>query len=190
MRALTIRRGIVVSLGLVATLSMAACTSNTSPSNAGSGNTHTAAPAASSTTTTHPAVTPSATPAAPRAVQNLFISSAERNSLTAAFIALKGISPSDVGGTFPGSVYYAYDPATDTYWARAEFMPSRMASLPVQVSFQDGDGVGMFKKTGAGPWQAQLVGSVPFSCNEVKFFPPAVLTAWGMPTSVPAGLQC
>jgi hypothetical protein len=193
MHTTAIRRGTLLALGLVATLSMAACAANKPPTSAGSGSGRTVAPAASPTPATHPAVPPAGTPSAPAApggVQNLVISSAERNSLTAAFVALKGISPSDVGGTFPGTVYYAYDPATGTYWARAEFEPSRTASLEVQVSFQDGEGVGMFKRTGAVPWQAQLVGSIPFMCNEVKFFPPAVLTAWGMPTSLPAGLQC
>jgi hypothetical protein len=194
MSTITIRRGMAIGLGLAAMLSMAACAASNPLNSAGSGNGHPVAPAASSRPTTHPAVppagTPSATPAAPGGVQNLVISSAERDALTAAFVAVKGISPSDVGGTYPGSVYYAYDPATDTYWALAQFWPSRTASFDVQVSFQDGRGDAMFRKAGSGPWQAQLIASIPYVCNEVKFFPPAVLNAWKLPASLPAGLHC
>jgi hypothetical protein len=87
------------------------------------------------------------------------------------------------------AVYYAYDPATDTYWALAEFEPSATASFNVQVNFQDGGGIGMFRKAVSGDWQAQL-GSVPPWCAESQFFPLPVLAAWSMPTSKPAGLGC
>ena len=81
-----------------------------------------------------------------------------------------------------GSVYYAYDPSTDTYWALASFAPSSTASLNVQVGFQDGGSYGMYKKAGSGSWQVQQPG-FPEICGEAKFFPQAVLTAWGISTS-------
>jgi hypothetical protein len=193
MHTTSMRRGTLVTILLAATLGMSACVANKPPTSAGPGNGHTVAPAAT-TTPTHaaspPVVTPGATPAVPGGVHNMVISSAERGELTAAFVDIKGISVSDVGGggPRPGTVYYAYDPTTDTYWALAQFEPSSTASFDVQVGFQDGRGVGMFRKSGAGPWQAQLVASIPFSCNEVKFFPPEVLMIWGLPTSLPAGM--
>jgi hypothetical protein len=92
------------------------------------------------------------------------------------------------GGPTPGSVYYAYDPSTDTYWALADFAPSSAASMNVQVGFQDGGGTGMFRKAGAaGAWQAER-GAFPSFCGEVTYFPAAVLTAWSI--SKPAGLGC
>jgi hypothetical protein len=107
-----------------------------------------------------------------------------RGQLTAAFVAYKRISPSDVAGTFPRSVYYAYDPATGTYWALAQFRGSGTESFNVQVSFQDGGNYGMFRKTAAGTWQAQDPGFPPV-CGEVKFFPHRVLKAWSLPTRPP-----
>lgn len=88
----------------------------------------------------------------------------------------------------PGSVYYAYDPATDTYWALADFAPSSTASLNVQVGFQDGGSYGMYRKAGAGSWQVQQPGFPPI-CGEAKFFPQAVLMAWSISTSLPPACQ-
>src|SRR5262249_15254358 len=127
---------------------------------------------------------PSATPTG---IQNLVISSAGKSQLAAAFVAAKGISLSDLAGGGPeaGSVYYAYDPSTDTYWALASFTPSSTASMNVQVGFQDGGSYGMYRKTGSGSWQVEQPG-FPEICGEVKFFPPAVLTAWSISSSLPA----
>jgi hypothetical protein len=115
------------------------------------------------------------------AIRNLAISSALRTELTAAYVAYKRISPSDVAGITAGSVHYAYDPATDTYWALANFVPSGTAPLRVTVGFQDGASWGFFTKVGSGPWQTQE-GGEPVVCLEVRFFPRAVLTAWSLPT--------
>jgi hypothetical protein len=188
MHGITISRGILGGLGLVAMVGVAACTAHPTGNAAGPRNGHTTAAAAD------PAATAAATaaPTVPGQVSNLVISSAGKSDLTRAYAALRGISLSDIGGAgpLPGSVYYAYDPGTDTHWALAAFEPSATASLKVKVNFQDGSGVGMFRKAADGPWQAQTVGSIPFVCNEVKFFPPTVLTAWSMATSAPAGLNC
>jgi hypothetical protein len=80
-----------------------------------------------------------------------------------------------------GSVHYAYDSATNTYWALANFAPSATAPPRVTVSFQDGTSWGFFTKVGSGPWLAQE-GGEPVVCLEVGFFPRAVLTAWSLPT--------
>ncbi|MGH3255818.1 MAG: hypothetical protein ACRDOU_10495 [Streptosporangiaceae bacterium] len=93
----------------------------------------------------------------------------------------RGIPLSDVAGTIPGSVYYAYDPATDTYWAEATFQGSRTASQKVLVGFQDGGSFGLFARAARSGWQVE-VGGAPVVCFEVPFFPPAVLMAWSLPT--------
>jgi hypothetical protein len=184
----------VVGLGLVAVVGVAACSASSPgprPDQTAAPST-TAAAAPTATTSTSPSPgTPSASPTGPGGVQNLLVSSADRSELTAAFAAFKGIPLSDVYGAspLPGSVYYAYDPATGTYWALANFGPSKKASLQVQVSMQDGGDIGMFRKVGSGPWQTSTGGAPPL-CGYLEFFPQAVLTAWAMPTSPPTGLTC
>jgi hypothetical protein len=119
------------------------------------------------------------------------VSTHVRSELTAAYVALRGIKTSDVAGasTTPGSVYYAYDPATHTYWAQAHFEPSATASQQVQVNFQDGGSFGLFKKVGTGPWQA-VIGGEPGVCAELRFFPKAVLAVWLLPTAPPQQNMC
>jgi len=161
---------------------LAACSTNGTPSSTGPGSNQTTTAAASaSAAASQSAAAPSPTPTA---IQNLIISSAEKSQLTAAYVASKRISISDLAGGGPtaGSVYYAYDPSTEIYWALASFTPSSTASLTVQVGFQDGGSYGMYKKAGSGAWQLQQPG-FPEICGEVKFFPQAVLTTWGISTS-------
>lgn len=194
MRIMMISRGVLLAVTLLGTIGLAGCTAGRAPGSAGPGTGQGTAPAAgpAPTQTASPrAGTPSATPAGASGIRNLIIGGAERGELTAAFVAYKGISPSDVQGAapVPGSVYYAYDPAADTYWALASFQPSDMASLNVKVNFQDGGDVGMFRKAGAGPWQVQTPGWPPI-CDEPRFFPQVVLTAWGLPTSAQPGMGC
>jgi hypothetical protein len=187
MRTIVHSRGMLLVLALLATAGMTACSAARAPSSAGPGNGQTTAPRATAAGS-QSAVAPSPSPTG---VQNLVISSSEKGDLTAAFVALKGIPLSDIAGAgpTPGSVYYAYDPATDTYWALAGFETSSTAPFDVQVNFQDGGNMGMFRKAGAGAWQVQL-GAVPPWCAESTFFPLPVLAAWSMPTSKPAGLGC
>ena len=59
--------------------------------------------------------------------QNLTTTDAVRAALVAAFAAGLHIDRSYVSGTVAGSVYYAYVPATHTYWALAEYAPSNAA---------------------------------------------------------------
>jgi hypothetical protein len=176
--------GILVGLAMLATAGLAACSTNGTPSSAGPGNGQTTTVAASANANaaaSQPAAAPSPTPTG---IQNLVISSAEKSDLTAAYVASKSISVSDLAGGGPtaGSVYYAYDPSTDTYWALASFAPSSTASLNVQVGFQDGGSYGMYKRAGSGSWQVEQPG-FPEICGEAKFFPQPVLTAWGISTS-------
>jgi hypothetical protein len=187
-RTIVNRRGIVVGLALLATVGMTACSANRTPSNAGPGTGQTSVPAATAAAS-QSAAAPSPTPTG---IQNLVISSAEKSDLTTAFVAMRGISLSDIAGGGPeaGSVYYGYDPSTDTYWALANFAASSTASMNAQIGFQDGGGTGMFKKAGAtGAWQATRA-SFPEICGEVTYFPAAVLMAWSISTtSLPPACQ-
>ena len=196
MRTIVNSRGMLVGLALLATAGMTACSANRPPSFAGPGTGQTttsspaAAAAAATTATSPPAAAPSARPAVPGGAQNLVITSAERSALTTAYLAFRGRIPlSDVAGEgpMPGSVYYAYDSATNTYWALADFEPSSTASFDVMLSFQDGGGIAMFQKVGAAAWGEESPGVPPF-CGEAKFFPQTVLLAWGM--SAPPDLTC
>ena len=112
-----------------------------------------------------------------------------RSQLTAAYVALRQISVSDVSGTQPNSVYYAYDQATNTYWAIANFVPAQTAPLNVSVDFQDGGSIGLFTKIGSGPWKVQE-GGEPAVCTESLFFPKSVLAAWAISTNPPTGINC
>jgi hypothetical protein len=88
-------------------------------------------------------------------------------------------------GRNAGSVYYAYDPVTDTYWALARVEPT--AAMSDQTAYMDGTSEGMFKEVGTGPWQVTIPIN-PDVCQEEQFFPAAVLAAWSLPTTGPAGV--
>ena len=181
MRTITVRLRVLGWLGLLATVAVAGCTATSTSSPAAPGHGRSASPAAAT------AVSPVAVsvPAGTGGVRNLPVSRDVRKELTVAYVNLRGISLSDVAGTIPGSVDYAYDPATDTYWAEANFLPSRTASQKVLVGFQDGASIGLFARAARSGWQVQL-GGEPVVCAEVPFFPPAVLMAWSLPTDTAA----
>jgi hypothetical protein len=196
-RAIMKNRGLLIGIAVVATAGLSACSASRAPSSAGAGNGQPAIPAAttpgltSPVSATPPATTPTATPTNPGGVQNLVITSAEKSALTAAYAAFRAIPLSDIagGGPLAGSAYYAYVPATGKYWAFARFEPSSTASLASQVGFQDGGGIGQFWKAGVGPWHVGN-GGMPVLCGYIQWFPRAVLTAWALPTTPPAGMVC
>jgi hypothetical protein len=148
----------------------------------------TSATVAASRTGSAPAAASSASPGSSGAAKNLVVSAAVRTGLLAAYAAYKSIPPSDVQGV-PGSVYYAYQPATGTYWALARYEPTSGDSQTVQVGFQDGGSDGFFKRTGAGPWQVSL-GGEPEICTQPRFFPQPVLAAWSLSTGAAQRSMC
>ena len=183
MRTIMVSRRPLGWLGLLATVTVAGCTATSTSSPAAPGDSRSASPAAA--TAVSPRAASGSASAGPGGVRNLSVGRAVRNELTAAYADFRGISLSDVAGTRPGSVYYAYDPATDTYWAEANFSPSRTASFKVLVGFQDGASIGLFTRAARSGWQVQL-GGEPVVCTEVVFFPPTVLMAWSLPTDTAA----
>ena len=193
MRVILISRAMTAVLAVLLTASIAACSANPAPSNAGPGNDQAVTPAASTTPSAAASLTagaPSATPATPGGVQNLVITSAEKSELTAGFAAyMGGMSVSSVlgGGPLPGSVYYAYDPATGTYWALANFELTGGMTIPIPM---------MFQRAGTGPWLvrranlSQNGALLAPDCSEIQWFPPVVLMAWSMPAAPPTGVTC
>jgi hypothetical protein len=187
MRTIIVSRRVLGWLGLLATVAVAGCTATSTSSPAAPGHGRSASLAAA--TAVSPGAASGSASAEPGGARNLAVSRAVRNELTAAYADFRGISLSDVAGTEPGSVYYAYDPATDTYWARATFVPSSTASFKVLVGFQDGASIGLFTRAARSGWQVEL-GGEPVVCAEVVFFPPAVLRAWSLSTATAASFGC
>jgi hypothetical protein len=177
-----------VALGLVIALGVSGCKGSSAPSAAAAPATQQASQAASAPASP-PVATSSAAPGSSTGFQNLAVSAAVRSELLDAYAAGKNIPVSDVAGTRPGSVYYGYDPATQTYWAMANYEPTTTDPLSVMVGFQDGGSLGYYKKAGSGPWQVSL-GGAPAICSELRFFPQAVLEAWSQPTSPPPAAAC
>ncbi len=117
--------------------------------------------------------------AASSPARKLAVTAALKRELVAAFAPAHGVPVKEVGGTFPGSVFYAYDPATHTYWAEASFEPARGDSAKVADTFQDAGSNGIFSRTATGAWKYHG-GGAPISCAEAKLVPKAVLKVWGV----------
>jgi len=132
--------------------------------------TTTSASPTSSTTSTTSATAP----------QNLAANAAVKSSLTAAYVVHSGLAADQVAGTAPGSVYYAYAPATGTYWAIANFLPSTTATMQTKVSMQDDGCCGVFTQpSGATSWTF-VSGYLGLPCpGEV---PADIMTLWNLQT--------
>lgn len=107
-----------------------------------------------------PAVTKTVTASpttATAAARNLVASPAVRNQMVAAGAKTHGLKAADYTGLVPGETYYAYDPATSTYWAGAGLVPSS-SSMPAQVSVQDDGSYLVFMRPASGSWSAMNVG--------------------------------
>jgi hypothetical protein len=162
-----------------AALVMAACSSGGSTSPTTTSGAATASTVTSSSSTSGSASTTSSTTLG---VQNLPVSDTVKNQLTAAYVAFHKFKATDVIGTAPDSVYYAYDPSSGTYWAMSGFVPSQEASSQVHVSMQDAGAFGWFSQKSGGNWKAHD-GSFPPWCHADQFFPSGVLAVWSISAS-------
>lgn len=130
--------------------------------------------------------TPSATTSpTPTGAQDLAVTDAVRAQLVAAGAKAKGLKASDFVGLEKGLTYYAYDPATQTYWAGAALKPSP-SSMPAQVSTQDDGSYTLFHRSASGSWIAMdsaLLGpNGPTGSKPCSITPPAaILGVWGWP---------
>jgi hypothetical protein len=138
--------------------------------------------AASSATTSAPVASASAATAA---AVNEVATPALKAALRAAYIVLNHLSSSEVAGPLPGTLYYAYLPATGTYWAIAHFRATPHASLRAQVGFQDGGDIGVFTHASGRPWTAKI-GGEPFPCQGE--LPAPVFALWGLGVQASCGV--
>ena len=72
------------------------------------------------------------------------------------YLAKQGFAADQIAGTRPGSVYYAYVPSTNTYWAAAAFAASPTATEQTGVNMQDGGAEATFTRVGNGPWDVRI----------------------------------
>jgi hypothetical protein len=112
--------------------------------------------------------------------RNLTIPNDVRKQLLSAFVAAKQTQPSEITGPVPGSVYYGYLPATDRYWAVADFALSPTASQQTQINFQDGGSRGIFHHRTGQPWLV-TIGDIPWPCP--GDLPDAMRSVWNLPIS-------
>jgi DNA-binding beta-propeller fold protein YncE len=109
-------------------------------------------------------------------VQDVVATPAVKSQLVKAFVSGWHLKASQVAGTAPGSLYYAYDVTTRTYWAEAAFLPAK-GDPPAMM--QDAGAFGVFSRPASGGWKF-LGSSLPITCRELSAVPPAVLALWGV----------
>ena len=121
-------------------------------------------------------VTPAAVSSAPSGgAQNLIVPADVRAQILAGYLAKQGFAADQIGGTAPGSVYYAYVPSTNTYWAAATFVASASATEQTKVTLQDEGSAATFTRVGTGPWDVRLH---PLLWPCPGDLPASVLAAW------------
>jgi hypothetical protein len=111
-------------------------------------------------------------------VKNLVISTGVRSQLVAAGAALHKLPATDYTGLIVGETYYAYDPATKTYWAGAGLVASS-TSIQAQIGDQDDGAYLVFDRPAGGSWRAYdagIPGDSHFACGMTV--PAAVVAAW------------
>jgi hypothetical protein len=155
---------------MFASVMLAGCSSGSA------GQTSASTTAPHGTTTSVASATSSTSTTTANGARNLVASPAIKSGLLAAYLAHSGLAADQVVGTAPGSVYYAYLPSTQTYWAMAGFVPSSTASMQTQVSMQDEGCCGIFtQSSGAASWTyvSSYLGS---PCPGAV--PPDVIAVW------------
>lgn len=151
----------LILLCIAAPLGLAACSSGSSSS---------APPATTGTGSTSSPTT--------AVVTNLVIGTSVRAQLVAAGAALHKLPTTDYTGLIPGETYYAYDPATKTYWAGAGLVASS-TSNQARIGNQDDGAYLVFDRPAGGSWRAYdagIPGDTHFTCS--MKVPAPVLAAW------------
>lgn len=112
--------------------------------------------------------------------RNLVADAATKRRLLAAGAALNNLPTADYRGLDAGLAYYAYIPATRTYWAGAR-LDAKPTSLRAEIAGEDAGGYLLFWRRTGGPWHAFLDGG-PFKADKVACpVPPSLDRAWGWP---------
>ncbi|HEY3811400.1 MAG TPA: hypothetical protein VGL49_08190 [Acidimicrobiales bacterium] len=113
----------------------------------------------------------------PDTIHNLFINDQTKADLVNAFATVQHLTPNEIQGIAPGSVYYAYDATTNMYWAVATILPSAWyLALPSELQTNFGGGPWVFTKVSAGWNEIAGIGS---GCP----LPTDVLAVWGKTTA-------
>jgi hypothetical protein len=113
-------------------------------------------------------------------VADLTLTAGVRASLVAAVAAQHGLTPEDYVGLESGTAYYAFDPATRTYYAAAGVRPSP-SSMAAQVGSQDDGAYNLFtRRRGASVWRVydDGLGAAQDALCPLHL-PAAVVAAWG-----------
>ncbi len=111
--------------------------------------------------------------------RNLVVTSSLRTELLQAGAASNGVPAADYTGLARGRTFYAYDPATNTYWAGAQLVPSS-SSIKAQVSVQDDGAYLLFNKPAGGTWTVHSVGMTGVAGSTCPVtVPSGVLSVWG-----------
>jgi hypothetical protein len=130
------------------------------------------------TTTPTPSTTTGGTSTTAGA-QNLVVTNALRTQLLQAGAASNGVPAADYTGLNHGRTFYAYDPATNTYWAGAQLIPSS-TSIKAQVSVQDDGAYLLFDRPAGGTWTVHSVGMTGVGGSTCPVaVPSGVLSVWG-----------
>ena len=110
---------------------------------------------------------------------SLMVTKAVRASLLDAAAAYHQLPTGDYVGLVPDMTYYAFDPATDLYYAAAGLSPSPH-SLAAQVGTQDDGGYNLFTHAPHAPWTVYNDGLGAVHGVKCPITIPArVLSSWG-----------
>ncbi len=105
--------------------------------------------------------------------------------MVAAGAALNNIPVSEYAGLTPGLTFYAYDRATNTYWAGARLNPAPTpdpsSPTQAQISSQDAGSYYIFRRPPGGSWTAFAAGNTGPGTACPVAVPTPVLTVWGWP---------
>jgi hypothetical protein len=172
---------ILIGAGLALTgLLMTGCSSSPSAQQS-----TTTSSSSASASTTMPGRGPGPATTSVSQTVNLPVTNQIRAQLIAAGAAVNNIPVSEYTGLAAGLTYYAFDPATNTYWAGARLVPG-LSSDPsnptrAQVASQDDGSYYLFSRPKGGGWTAVADGNVGPNTPCPVTVPSAVVKVWGWP---------
>jgi hypothetical protein len=176
-------RRLAGALVAVGSLAVAGCSSSPAAQNTTTSTTvpsGTTATADTGTVTTGPSTTATSSNTVNQPVTDQL-----RAQLVAAGAALNSIPVAQYTGLAPGLTYYAYDSATQTYWAAARLVPAPTSdpSNPsrAQVASQDDGSYYLFRQPRGGSWTAYADGASGPGTPCPTAVPAAVAQVWGWP---------
>jgi hypothetical protein len=155
---------------IVGVVSLAGCSSAGTSAHGSTTSAPTSTPGGPTTATTGPTTS------------NLVVTDSVRSELVAAGAALNSLPASAYTGLRPGETYYAFDAATQTYWASAGLVPSP-SSTRAQISVQDDGAYLLFDRPQGGSWKGYDVGlaGTPEGSACPVAVPAAILSLWNWP---------